>query len=370
MKKNILLYMPAVYHGGAETQFRYLVSELNKESSVKLYVIIENSDEHFEEFAKENSNVTFISFSLNYLNQKPTSRYISIITSLKSNLIAVFKSVLFLIKHRDINYCVAYDGIGSRLFFLMHILKIKTIFSERVDGTEIVKRWINRKNLKNASAVYANSISGSSFLRDKLNRNVPVIFNGIQTDESAQVKTIGNEFSILVVSRVNKLKNIFTIVKAIREIQKIQKVKLVICGKIEDQLYYNEMCDYIKNNQLENDVLFIGYTKDIKNFYKEADLVVLASYHEGMPNAILESYANKRIVLASNIEMNTAIVQNKKFIFDPNSPKELSNKIEMVMTMTEEEKSELVKKNYEFVKSDFGVSQMATNFLHLLESID
>lgn len=63
-----------------------------------------------------------------------------------------------------------------------------------------------------------------------------------------------------------------------------------------------------------------------------------------MPNVILESFANKRMIISSDIEMNRAIMKDEKFVFNPNSPSELAEKIKMVMNMSEVEKNATVEK--------------------------
>ena len=53
--------------------------------------------------------------------------------------------------------------------------------------------------------------------------------------------------------------------------------------------------------QQEGIVRFHGFQKDVKSYYKDCDAVVIASYHEGMSNVLLEAAATGKPVLATNI---------------------------------------------------------------------
>ena len=138
---------------------------------------------------------------------------------------------------------------------------------------------------------------------------------------------------------------------------------------MEEQHYCEEVKEYIKKNNLEN-IVFTGYTNNILDYYKKADLVILASFSEGMPNVILESFANKRMIISSDIEMNRAIMKDEKFVFNPNSPSELAEKIKMVMNMSEVEKNATVEKNFEYIKDNFSVDKMVNSYLNLVNGLE
>ena len=138
-------------------------------------------------------------------------------------------------------------------------------------------------------------------------------------------------------------------------------------------IYPYEEDDHVKENikkySLEN-INFTGYTNNILDYYKKADLVILASFSEGMPNVILESFANKRMVISSDIEMNRAIMKDSRFVFNPNSPQELADKIKMVVNMQEDEKKAIVEKNFEYVKNNFSIDKMVNSYWELVKGLE
>lgn len=89
-----------------------------------------------------------------------------------------------------------------------------------------------------------------------------------------------------------------------------------------------------------------------------------------MPNVILESFANKRMVISSDIEMNRAIMKDSRFVFNPNSPQELADKIKMVVNMQEDEKKAIVEKNFEYVKNNFSIDKMVNSYWELVKGLE
>ncbi len=65
--------------------------------------------------------------------------------------------------------------------------------------------------------------------------------------------------------------------------------------------YEDEYEEQVKVLEKKGIAMFHGFQEDPKPYYKNADCVVLPSYHEGMSNVILEAAATGRPVITSNI---------------------------------------------------------------------
>ena len=52
---------------------------------------------------------------------------------------------------------------------------------------------------------------------------------------------------------------------------------------------YNNLNNYINNNQLEDKVKIIGYKNNVYPYYLKSDLFVLSSIYEGLPNTLIEA---------------------------------------------------------------------------------
>lgn len=75
------------------------------------------------------------------------------------------------------------------------------------------------------------------------------------------------------------------------------KTKFLIAGEISDKAYFRELCDIVKEKDLEANVLFAGYIDDIGSFYRDIDIFVLCSHDEGMPLSVLEAMSYAKPVI-------------------------------------------------------------------------
>jgi glycosyltransferase involved in cell wall biosynthesis len=86
----------------------------------------------------------------------------------------------------------------------------------------------------------------------------------------------------------------------------------------------------VKSLELENNITFHGFQKNPYNFYKNADIYVLSSRWEGLPNTVLENlYLNKPIIATRCIPfMNELIINGVNgWLVDVENVTELSQAI-------------------------------------------
>ncbi len=65
---------------------------------------------------------------------------------------------------------------------------------------------------------------------------------------------------------------------------------------------YGKDCErFVKQNNLENEVIFQGFVLDIENYFMQTDLMILASEVESFPGVIVESMAYKVPILSTAV---------------------------------------------------------------------
>ena len=91
----------------------------------------------------------------------------------------------------------------------------------------------------------------------------------------------------------------------------------------------------VEDLQREGVLKFHGFQSDVRSFYKDADAIVIASYHEGMSNVLLEAAATGRPVLATNIPGCKEAVEDNMtgLLFTPRSAEALESTIEYFLSM-------------------------------------
>ena len=177
---------------------------------------------------------------------------------------------------------------SGRLGFLLPIYKM--IFLRRV--------------LKNANKVVVLSTRYKDLMKNKygLTKRILVIPNGVGEEFFlAKRKTaVRDDFNLLFVGRVSIQKNVACLVEAVSLVK--NKTTLNIVGEGELLLQIEKM---ITKRRLINVILHGGKTgKELIDFYRKADIFLLASKQEGLPLVLLEAMAASVPVISSDVICN------------------------------------------------------------------
>ena len=136
-----------------------------------------------------------------------------------------------------------------------------------------------------------------------------------------------DDFILVCVAEFTKNKNQILLIKAIEKLQsKIPQIKLLLAGRgacLED-------CkEYAKNHNLEDKIAFLGYRKDVEDLYNMSDILVTASFREGLAVNIMEAEACGLPVICSNIRGQRDLVTDKEngLIYEPDNLDEYVEKV-------------------------------------------
>lgn len=104
------------------------------------------------------------------------------------------------------------------------------------------------------------------------------------------------------------LKNIFSLLES------IPHLKLLLVG---DGVTMNECQCYVKQNHLEDVILFAGFRNDVEKFYGAADVLISSSKQEGLPLNLIEGMACGLPVVCTDVRGNRDLVTQSKngFLF-------------------------------------------------------
>ncbi|MCK5347134.1 MAG: glycosyltransferase family 4 protein [Candidatus Heimdallarchaeota archaeon] len=128
----------------------------------------------------------------------------------------------------------------------------------------------------------------------------------------------GNYF--LFVGELNYRKNINTLIKGFKIFQKENKgCKLVLAGRLQEGAYGNTINTLIKNNGLENEILFPGRVTMDELFclYQGATAFVFPSLYEGFGLPVLEAMASETPVISSNTSSIPEVAGDAAILVDP-----------------------------------------------------
>ncbi|WP_456323236.1 glycosyltransferase [Hydrogenimonas sp.] len=119
-----------------------------------------------------------------------------------------------------------------------------------------------------------------------------------------------NHIHVVASGRLTKQKGFDFLIKSFKNVtEKNKNFKLYIIG--EDNGEKINLQNLINFYGLENNIKFLGYQDNPYRFYYYADLFVLSSRWEGLPNTILENlYLRKPIIATKCIPFMTELIQD------------------------------------------------------------
>lgn len=212
------------------------------------------------------------------------------------------------------------------------------VYVEHQDQTKkgfVLKRLSKIAAQKAQAVVCLNSISKEK-LMDNYRYHCPihVIPNGINTDifqhsehKRAEIRVLG------MASRMVSGKDHPTLLKAFAQVlQKHPHLRLKIAG---DGPTLNTTKELAKSLSIAGQVDFLGRINeaDMPQFYREIDLYIQASFAETLCTSILQAFATKTPVIASDISNNRSLLDNgnRGFLYPSENPTALAEQIMSVI---------------------------------------
>lgn len=195
----------------------------------------------------------------------------------------------YLCRRKKIPYVVNVQGLG-------------TAFQSQPMAT--VATMMYKAGLKKAKSVFfENQANADEFVnRGIIPKEKEVVLNGagvnLEKYSYQPYPSEENGVHILYLGRIMKEKGIDETFAAMRKIKSEYGDKVVfdVVGFFEDE--YKETVE-----QLEKDgvIVFHGFQPEPRPYYAATHVVVLASYHEGMSNVLLEACATGRAIITTDI---------------------------------------------------------------------
>ena len=199
------------------------------------------------------------------------------------------------------------------------------------------------------------------------------IHNGIQVSErpvdELKYNGIGEPRSPIIgwVGRMVPVKGLSTLLKAVAEISWIPSPTLLLVGDGPERASLEQLA---KSLGISERVRFQGFVQDAKPFYKEMDLFVLPSHHEGIPIALLEALGAGLPVVVSAVGGMPQVLGSSAtgILLDSRCPSVWANAI-----------TELLKDRHRMevmgqcarrhIQENFSVKRMASRYVAMYESI-
>ncbi|MGC8971486.1 MAG: glycosyltransferase family 4 protein [bacterium] len=130
-------------------------------------------------------------------------------------------------------------------------------------------------------------------------QKVTLIYNGISPVEEKSLLPQINGFKVGTVASLIKRKGLNYLIEAISLVsKKIKDVGLFIIGEGEERKNLEAL---VKRLKIKDYIYFLGGIPFARSYINNFDIFVLPSLFESLPVSIIEAYAEKKAVIASNV---------------------------------------------------------------------
>jgi glycosyltransferase involved in cell wall biosynthesis len=173
--------------------------------------------------------------------------------------------------------------------------------------SRIARLWV-RTSFGGARKVFCQSERWQRFAVDVLKvprQNAPIIANWTASEELLEIgrarpRTSGNHVRLLFVGWFDREKGAAELLHALREIAAERTISLDVVGEGN---YSAEGRAYVARHNLAESVRFRGWLSGeaLRQQFAHADVFVLPSWAEGLPNAMIEAMAARLAIVVTHV---------------------------------------------------------------------
>ena len=278
----------------------------------KNFLILSN----FFEKKLKNFECFLITYNKNSVLQKNLNKSIKLITP-NLNFEFLFRRMKFLfcmlvLFIRCVKYpkCIIFSFQGKFYALLVAwILNKKIVIRSNLApdawSGNFVKKKLFKFLLSKSNLIIVNSLDFKKKIKKYYNLNSIKIYNPINhynRNYFNNCKSKNNFFkkktiNLLNIGRFVKQKNQSEIINAFCKIKNKKKFRLLFIGTGPEK---KNLADKIKRNKISNIAKIISSQKNKDYYLKKADIFILSSLNEGLPNVLLEAAINKKYIISSN----------------------------------------------------------------------
>ena len=222
--------------------------------------------------------------------------------------------------------------------------------------------------LKNAKSVAVGEAVNKNLKEDVGITDSRVIYNGVvlkETDDQVDEIISYGGIKLGCIARLSEQKGLTYLLDAM-SLLTIKDIRLFIVGEGELR---EELENKVKELNLQDSVIFLGYRKDIVECINSFDFCVLPSVFEGFGLVAIEAFMNSKTLVATDIPGLNEVVTNKNGVLVPaKDPAALASAIDKLATdaILRQELASQAKKDYE---NKFSYPMFLENYRALYREI-
>jgi len=208
-------------------------------------------------------------------------------------------------------------------------------------------------------------------------RKLKVIYNAINFSIWKPVPGFSfrknSNIRLVIVASHYYLKNLNGLLEALSLLSKADLSKITVNwygDKITEPFNDDSIVEAfrkIRSYNLENIIFFHPATHDLTRIIQESDAIGLFSFYEGLPNAVCEGMACGKPVICSAVsDLPKILSHDANLLCNPSEPKSIAKSLSYLINLSDEQLSQIGKKNVYIAKSNFDQDIIISMYLKLL----
>ncbi|MBK7228041.1 MAG: glycosyltransferase family 4 protein [Ignavibacteriales bacterium] len=371
---NILELCFSTAWGGLEIYINTFVNEFRQRNHNIIGVVRLNSKLE-EEFRRNN---------VEYISVNPKLKYLDFITAfeIKTKLHKKRVDIIHVHESKDL----------STAILLKKLLKTpKIVFSQQMDSRynkkDLFHRWIY-KNIDQVVCMTENMKLNHLAHTPVKESQISTIYNGIDLKKFNSISTIDKSDLLLqnniksdkiiigTVGRLDSLKNQELLIDAAAILINDKKLNLhfLIIGDETESItgkgYKRKLIEKSQQYGIEESISFIGFTKNIENYFDIMDIFVLPTDKESFGYVLIEAMAKGKPVIATNQGgPKEIIVENRNgYLIEPKNFIELSEKLSSLIS-DQELRIKMGQESKIITNEKFDVNVTIDNYIRLFNRV-
>ena len=292
LKKKIVIFMPSIEFGGVEKNLKIITNYLS--NKINNIILLTSNNDAKPEF---NKKIKFVS---------PKYKFANNLGRRLKTFICLFLLLKIYLKEKNIIILSFQANNFAIIFAYLFNISIITRSNTAPIGwsNNIFKKIIFNILLKIPKCVIVNSkdfkkkIDKEFNIKSKLIYNPFVKINKTLILEKRNINFFKSKsLKVINVARLVDQKDHLTLLRAFQVVSKQIDAKLLIIGSGKNR---KQLEEFINDHNLNKKAKIIKFQKNPYGLIHKADLFVLSSKFEGLPNILIESQYLEKYIISTN----------------------------------------------------------------------
>ena len=247
---------------------------------------------------------------------------------------------------------------------------------QTVQASRFQRIWVIAA-MNGATHILCQGPAWQRFAKDVLGfseKQSPIVQNWSATEEilsigeSRSFRSVAGVPCLLYLGWLDKEKGIFELLAASLSLSKKHLFRLLIAGRGNAEVQARA---FVQSHDLENVIEFVGWVEGEakQELLTKSDILILPSWAEGFPNAIIEAMAAKLAVVVTTVGNIPDLITDEQqaLLVPPKDNEALELAIDRLL-LEPQFRAELAERGHAFARDNFSVTQGVANLTSVIDA--